>query len=230
MMCASFIILTFTLVYDSYVSKGSIIDSMQLFSFFRGWQVVFLAWWIIAGFHFTIIFVVYFALKSKAIMWIPLYILHQAILYGYVIFVCTNREIGFACVFIISCEGIRMVMKSHSYFRTKLLYLKDNDYKNFDPYHKEGDPKKAVGPAKVKITMGNFFEEFSRLSYFFIIPTLIYRDSYTLTPIRSMSRIITHTINFFACIYYCTYVLTQPSYSTSCVARSTSRTCPKNWT
>ncbi len=29
-------------------------------------------------------------------------------------------------------EATRMLMKSHAYFRTKMLYLTDNDYKNYD--------------------------------------------------------------------------------------------------
>jgi hypothetical protein len=38
---------------------------------------------------------------------------------------------GFGSITIIMAEAIRMIMKGHSYFRTKLLYLKDNSYKDF---------------------------------------------------------------------------------------------------
>lgn len=99
-------------------------------------------------------------------------------------------------------------MKSHSYFRTKLLYLKKNEFKNFDPHEKSNSPKKPIA-TKFKITNENIFEEFARLSYFFIIPTLIYRDSYTLTPLRSMSKMIAHFINFLACMYYGKFLITQ---------------------
>ena len=126
MMCASFIVLTFSLVYDSYVTTGTILDSVAWRDFFRGWGEVFVAWWKLTFIHFTIIFLVKIALKTTIKVWLPLYILHQALLYGYAISVSLNNELGFASVFILSCEGIRMVMKSHSYFRTKLLYLKDN--------------------------------------------------------------------------------------------------------
>lgn len=33
---------------------------------------------------------------------------------------------------IVMAEATRMVMKSHSYFRTKMLYLTNNEYKNFN--------------------------------------------------------------------------------------------------
>ena len=33
---------------------------------------------------------------------------------------------------IMMAEATRMVMKSHSYFRTKMLYLTNNEYKDYD--------------------------------------------------------------------------------------------------
>lgn len=61
---------------------------------------------------------------------------------------------------------------------------------------------KAPKEAPLKVTVSDVFGEVSRLAYFFLIPTLVYRDSYTLTPVRSMSKIIAHLVNFLACIYY----------------------------
>ena len=142
MVCASFIILTFCLVYDSYTSEGTILDPIAWSHFFRGWQTVFVAWFVLAFIHFSMIFLVKIALKTTLIIWLPLYIAHQSLLFGYAISVSLNNELGFASVFILSCEGIRMVMKSHSYFRTKLLYLKNNDYKNFDPHNHSEKPSK----------------------------------------------------------------------------------------
>lgn len=43
-----------------------------------------------------------------------------------------TSDLGFASVIIIMTEAIRMTMKGYSYFRTKLLYLTDNNYKNFE--------------------------------------------------------------------------------------------------
>lgn len=142
MMCASFIILTFSLFYDSYTSKGSIIDLVAFNNFFKGWQTVFLCWWILAIIHFSVIIVVSIALKTTAIVWMPLYILHQASLFGFAVWCIITNQLGFASVFVIACESIRMVMKSHSYFRTKLLYLKENEYKNYNPYEGKAQSEK----------------------------------------------------------------------------------------
>lgn len=116
-----------------------------------------------------------------------------------------------------------MVMKSHSYFRTKMLYLTDNKYKHINPL---GD--KAPKEVPPKINLSDFSGEVYRLSYFFIIPTLVYRDSYTLTPIRQMSKIVAHLINFLACIYYGNYLFTQHLYCMWCAVRKTSTTFRKD--
>lgn len=52
-------------------------------------------------------------------------------------------------------------------------------------------------------TMGDLSTEIRRFSYYFIAPTLIYRDNYTLTPQRSFSRAVIHFMNFMLCLYYC---------------------------
>lgn len=126
-------IVTFCLVYDSYVTKGSIIDAVALKEFFRGWEIVFLTWWLLAFIHFSIIVIVFVSVKSSKWVWIPLYVLHQVALLYVGIKEATTHPLGFASVFIVLCETIRMVMKSHSYFRTKMLYLTNNPYRDFNP-------------------------------------------------------------------------------------------------
>ena len=123
MMAASLLILTFTLCYDNYVSKGNLIDMVAFMDFFRGWERIFLTWWLLTFVHFSIILILFVALKSSAIVWIPLYFLHQFALINIGIRSVVNQPLGFATIFIGLCETIRMVMKSHSYFRTKMLYL-----------------------------------------------------------------------------------------------------------
>lgn len=77
MMAASFLIVTFCLVYDSYVTKGSIIDAVALKHFFRGWESVFITWWLLAFAHYSIIVLVFIAVKTNVKVWLPLYIIHQ---------------------------------------------------------------------------------------------------------------------------------------------------------
>jgi sterol O-acyltransferase len=209
MMAASFLILAFCLVYDNYITKGSLIDVVAFKDFFRGWEGIFLTWWLLAFAHFTIIPILFISLRNSKMIWIPLYIAHQAVLIHIGVKAVLSQDLGFASVFIALCETIRMVMKSHSYFRTKMLYLTDNKYKDISLLGHSA-PKEIP----IKITLGDFPTEVYRLSYFFIIPTLIYRDCYTLTPSRSMSKIFAHLINFLSCIYYGTLILTQRSSCT----------------
>lgn len=133
MMAASLLILTFSLVYDTYVTKGSLIDVVAFKYFFRGWERIFLTWWLTAFIHFTIIILVFIAVRTSPKIYIPLYIIHQVVLINVGIKAVLSQHLGFATVFIGLCETTRMAMKSHSYFRTKILYLTDNKYKNINP-------------------------------------------------------------------------------------------------
>ena len=91
MVCASFIVLTFCLVYDSYVTEGALLDVVAWRHFFRGWQKVFFAWWVLTFIHITIIFLVKIALQTTIVVWLPLYIIHQSLLYGYAISVSMSN-------------------------------------------------------------------------------------------------------------------------------------------
>lgn len=81
--------------------------------------------------HYTIVPITKFCIKHpKKYIWLPLYLVHQCMLMGLAIWVSENVKLGFASVMIVMTEATRMVMKSHSYFRTKMLYLTDNEYKD----------------------------------------------------------------------------------------------------
>jgi hypothetical protein len=103
MMAASFLILTFCLVYDNYVTKGSIIDVVAFKDFFRGWEGIFLTWWLLAFVHFSIIPILFISLKTTAKIWIPLYIIHQCVLMNIGIRAVIHQHLGFASVFIALC-------------------------------------------------------------------------------------------------------------------------------
>lgn len=87
----------------------------------------------------------------------PLYVIHQTVLIMIGISVSDVKKIGFACVFIILCEAVRMLMKSHSYFRTKLLYLKNNEFQAWVPKRRRKNSGEKEEPPKIKITLGDFY-------------------------------------------------------------------------
>ena len=211
MVVASFCILTFCLLYDNYITTGTVINMTAFVKFFRGSDTVFLNWCILVLIHFSIIPLVKIALKTKIFVWLPLYISHILCIVYFSLQVSYTANLGFASVFIIMCEGTRMFMKSHSYLRSKLLYLKNNSFKDYEVQGRKVNGEDKNDP-KMKITFGDFPLEVKRLSYFFFAPTLIYRDHYTLTPLRSVTKIFIHFINFMACIYYCNYLYISSLY------------------
>ena len=132
MVVASFIILTFSIFYDNYTKQGEVVDMTAFFGFFRGTHITLAAWLLLSVIFYSIILVLKLALKTSKVVWMPVYLLHISSSIWVSIQFSRNEELGFASVIIIMAESIRMIMKAHSYFRTKLLYLKENDYRHFE--------------------------------------------------------------------------------------------------
>jgi hypothetical protein len=132
MVVASFIILTFSLFYDNYVKKGEIFDIFGFLQFFRGAKTVILAWLTLSVLFFSIIFITKIALATSVYLWLPLYGSYIVTMAVVAVQFAKSEDLGFASVIIIMAELVRMLMKSHSYFRTKLLYIKENRYRDFE--------------------------------------------------------------------------------------------------
>ena len=79
MVCASFIILTTSLLYDSYVAKGELLDLTSFFELFSGVKTLVTAWLTMAFIFFCIIFITKIALRTNRFIWIPLYIGHASL-------------------------------------------------------------------------------------------------------------------------------------------------------
>lgn len=131
MVVASFIILTLSLFYDNYIKKGEILDMNGFFQFFRGAKTVILAWITLSVLFFCIVLVTKIALTTSRYIWLPLYGFYIVSLGSVATYFSQSDDLGFASVIIIMAEFVRMIMKAHSYFRTKLLYIKDNPYREF---------------------------------------------------------------------------------------------------
>lgn len=133
MVAASFIPLTILIVIDNYNKYGELLDIATFYKCFDGMDKVFVCWWVLSIINFTVVPLVHYTVTlelSKAI-WIPLYVMHQ-LLFLCLPSMCVEKfKPGFGACMIIMIEGARMMMKSHSYFRNKLLYCTDNKYKSF---------------------------------------------------------------------------------------------------
>ena len=93
---------------------------------FTGLNKVLFYWLFLTLLHYSIILITKISLRLPKIIWIPLYVFHLCSIMGFAMVVSDSDDIGFASVLIIMIEATRMVLKSHSYFRTKMLYLTDN--------------------------------------------------------------------------------------------------------
>ena len=105
---------------------------MALFSFFSGSHTVILAWLCLSTLFFCIVFVMKIALRVNRYVWIPIYLCHCALNLAIATHFTSTEGLGWASIIVIMAESIRMLMKAHSYIRTKLLYLKKNPYKDFE--------------------------------------------------------------------------------------------------
>lgn len=104
-------------------------------------------------------------------------------------------------------EAVRISLKIHSYFRNKLLYCTENKYKHFIPKDLKGSLK--IEDLNIPETnLGSIFVEIKRFSYYFIAPTLIYRDSYIKYNLRNGSTkrdykfLAANLMNFLLTIYF----------------------------
>ena len=176
MAIASFLILTFTLIYDNYVRYGEFIDYQTFRQIFHGHDQVFLAWWTLVIHHFTIIPITKVGIDISLILGIILYLIHLAFITWFSLNLIPLANLGFAARMIILAEGTRMMMKSHSYFRTKMLYCTNNNYKNYSIKGVSVNGNDEKHSIKVNIDMKDFFGELKRLVFFLFSPTLIYRD------------------------------------------------------
>lgn len=123
MFAASFIIFTSSLLYNSYKAKGELVDVLQLSKFFLGGKTIIVAWLSLAVIFYLTILVTKIALKTKWYIWIPLYLTQISALMATATYFSMSEGLGFATIVIIMCETVRMIMKSYSYLRTKLLYV-----------------------------------------------------------------------------------------------------------
>jgi sterol O-acyltransferase len=202
MVAASFLPLTIMIVIDNLNRYGELLDIKTFNERFLCFDKLFICWWMLAFINYSVVPLVYYTIKSNlsSYIWVPLYLAHQAALLCIPMLFVEKYSPGLGTCMIVMIEGIRMMMKSHSYLRNKLLYCTDNPYKYFSPDFLKDKTDDSRLPI---FNVMDLSTEIRRYSYFFIAPTLIYRDSYTLNPHRNFTRAFIHLTNFVICLYYC---------------------------
>jgi sterol O-acyltransferase len=128
MVAASFIPLTVLIIIDNYNKYGELLDIKTFWKCFEGIDKVLVCWWLLTLVEFSVVPLVYYTIKMELTrwVWVPLYVLQQAVLLCLPSMCVEMFQPGFGACMIIMIEGARMMMKSHSYFRNKILYCTDN--------------------------------------------------------------------------------------------------------
>lgn len=106
---------------------------------------------------------------------------------------------------IVACEMARMSMKMHAYFREKLLFAKEFHNEYYADFIPDWALKKGITVEdldKPNINVGTFTQECKRMTYFFFVPTLIYRDTYVYTKKIRWNFAIKHLLKFVFLVFY----------------------------
>ena len=196
----------------TYFTTGYLID-ISLFSYvFGDLKYVFIYWFVMAGFTYLIVPLVQIIhLKGlSCYIWLPVYISMILTLYIASCSFCLYMKLPMASGLIVTCEMVRMSLKMHSYLREKLLFGNgENHWAKFIP---ESLVKKGVTIESLNIpdiVIEDLHREYSKYTYFFFAPTLIYRDVYPRTNYSDRySRIISSALNALGTISY-TFIIFQ---------------------
>jgi sterol O-acyltransferase len=136
-----------------------------------------------------------------------LYVLHQVcFLFGYGVLIAA-LDLPVASSMIVLCEQVRMVMKSHSFWR-ETLRIK---------HHPQETPKGVMishsSNSVINSTLlPTFREQLEQFLLFHFVPTLIYRNSYPRTRHVRWSFVGGRLLEVLGCVFYI-YVL----FATFCI-------------
>lgn len=143
MIVAAAICLAFNLMVNDYFTTGNVIDIGTLLWCFSGMSQIIRPWLVNHLISFLIIPLVQMILKLnlRYYIWLPLHLaLQMSILYNGFSAASSIASLGFASKMSILCETVRVVLKTHSYIRNKLLYCRKNPFQIFIPqsWRKQG--------------------------------------------------------------------------------------------
>lgn len=205
MVVAAAICLGANLMFDDYFNKGVFIDFSLITSCFQGFFLIVRPWLIIHLFSYMVVPFTQLIIKLhiKSYFWIPVFLsLQFSIFYTGFGSIKTIDGLGMASITSLLCETMRIVLKTHSYIRNKLLYCTKNKYQKFIPNWalKHGFKESDLNIPDLK--MENTLVELKRYTYFLFSPTLVYRNIYIKSPTRNYKKLLNDLLNFLLSIYF----------------------------
>jgi len=167
--------------FEEYFETGSPIPNLELFAWaFARADIVAPTHILMTSIHALVVPLVilikrynvspFYYLVPYGVLWFSMYwVALSAII---------NYSLPPASAIIVACELARMTMKMHAYMREKNLYgIPDNkEFANFIPTYALRHGVTLDDLKKPKIEILSFGTELKRFFYFYLAPTLIYRD------------------------------------------------------
>jgi len=186
------------IVIEDYYETGKIIDfSFFIYTFGKQNDVI-PSWFVLASLSYSIVFLVASVKEYKLspFVYMPIYACIQFGLYIYGTYSTLTNQLPPASALIIMCETARMSMKTHSYFREKMLYgFGPNKYNQFIPKFAKnlGATLDSLDIPTIDVLSPQ--EELVRYTYFFFCPSLIYRDKYIRIARTNWNNAFAHLFN-----------------------------------
>jgi sterol O-acyltransferase len=170
-----------------YFEKGTFLDFSMLQSSFAGLSTAVYYWCLMFVGSFLIIPLAHMATISRGwlkLPWVALYAVAQLAVFTFSGWVVTRHGFAPPLAMGFMAEQTRISMKSHAYFREKLLW------------HRFGA---ASAPGSL-FSMSYLMHEVQCFFYFLWVPTLVYREQYPRTNRIRWSFVITRVSLFPTCL------------------------------
>lgn len=190
-----------TLVYD-YIETGRVAVDFSIILWAFGKVSAVTTTWLMMFVYTLTIFPIFQAWVSNQKSWIPLpniiwilgYGIFMAVFAYFPVVEILKHELPPASTTIVVAEQVRLMMKVHAFVR--------ENYVKVLQISKEQDPK--VKEEKFQNMPG-----FSQFLYFLFAPTLIYRDTYPMTPHIRWNYVVTNSLQVVVCIFFTYYIFAR---------------------
>eukprot|EP00744_Colponema_vietnamica_P010628 GILI01015002.1.p1 GENE.GILI01015002.1~~GILI01015002.1.p1 ORF type:complete len:607 (+),score=130.50 GILI01015002.1:145-1821(+) len=218
---ALLVMLGIHIIVREWFETGRILDmSLWVWCFGRFSDVVIPYWLLVSLLAFLVVplvqVIVHFKLPFT--IWLLPYTCLQLLLYTVACSACSVHSLPPASGFVIMCEAARLSMKTHAYFREKMLHGRSKvKFAEVNPLAllrskragKEEKEEKEEKEKRVRISIGSTEVEIKRFLYFSFVPTLVYRDEYPRTSHVRLGVFFRSILDTFGCILYTFLVFRQ---------------------
>ena len=214
MVVAMVTILTFYIITEEFYETGNIID-FGIITFALAKQDIVLQTWLVLtalGFSVVPLIQVIHRFNLSRCCYIPTAALAHFALYFVAVFATFYNELPPASSIIVSCECVRISMKFHAYFRDKLLFGRPKNqgalaYAEFIPERARLAGATVEDLRLPQITIEGLWSELWRFGYFFVCPSLVYRDRFLRSRHIRMGYVLNNLVGMLFSVFLTFVVL-----------------------